>query len=57
MALEELIEEARKKRSPEEQALIDASLRERMDAVDKRLRREFKASIVTQEQLNRVISL
>lgn len=57
MTLEKLIEEARARRSPEEQAEINKGYRERMQALDQKLRREFKAQEVTQELLNRVISL
>lgn len=55
MSLEQLIEEARRKRPPEEQARLDAEHRKRMEALDRRLSKEFRDSIVTQEQLNRVI--
>lgn len=57
MTLEKLIEQARARRSPEEQAEINRHYQERMQALDKRLRREFKAQEVSQELLNRVISL
>lgn len=57
MSLEQLIADARAKRSPEEQARMDDILRIRMKALDDRLRREWKAQEVTQELLNKVISL
>ncbi len=57
MTLEQLIADARAKRSPEEQARLDEEHRVRMKAVDDRLRREWKAQLVTQELLNKVIDL
>lgn len=57
MTLEQLIEANRAKRSPEEQARLDQAMRDRMARLNKRLHREFKAQEVTEELLNRVISL
>lgn len=57
MTLEQLIEQARLKRSPEEQAALDQIRRDSYVALDKRLRKEFKDSIPTEELLNRMISL
>lgn len=57
MTIEKLIEEARKKRPIAEQLLMDGKHQERMKRLDIKLAREFKASIVTEEQLNRVINL
>lgn len=57
MTLEQLISDARARRSPEEHARLDGIYRARMKAVDIQLRREWKAQEVTQELLNRVISL
>ncbi len=57
MTLEQMIEKARKRRSPEEQAEIDKAVTDRMKALDLKLSREFKQSIPSQELLNKVISL
>lgn len=57
MTIEKLIEEARKRRSPAEQLLIDGQHQDRMRRLDIKLAKEFKAQIVTEEQLNRVINL
>lgn len=57
MTLEKLIEEARAKRDPAEQARLDEAMRARMRELNQRLHREFKAQEVTEELLNRTISL
>lgn len=57
MTLEQLIEQARSKYTPEERAVYDESRRRSMDVLNKRLSKEFNDSIVTEELLNKVISL
>ncbi|AND75024.1 hypothetical protein pf16_101 [Pseudomonas phage pf16] len=57
MSIEDLIAEARAKRSPEEQARLDEAHRLRILEFDKRIAQKFKAREVTQELLNKVINL
>lgn len=57
MTLEQLIEAARAKRTPEENAYLEDVMRTRMRELNKRLSREFKTQEVTEELLNRMISL
>jgi hypothetical protein len=57
MTIQDLIDQARARRSPEEQAQIDEDMRLRMEAINKREHALFVASCVTEEQLNRLISL
>lgn len=57
MTLEQLIEHARSKYTPEEKAAREEIRRHNMDVLNKRLSKEFNDSIVTEELLNKVISL
>lgn len=57
MSIEKLIEEARAIRSPAEQLLIDGKHQERIATLERRLSKEFKASIVTEELLNKRCTL
>lgn len=57
MSIEQLIEDARSKYTPEKRAELQAEHQRRVDEFNKRLHREFKDSIVTQELLNKVIDL
>lgn len=57
MTLEQLIEQARAKLTPEERKAREAERDRRMLETDKRLRKEFRDSQVSEELLNRVISL
>lgn len=56
-SLEELIEYRRSQEPPEERATRIKQMNERMAAADERLNALLKASIPTQELLNKVISL
>jgi hypothetical protein len=55
MTLEQLIEDARNRHGTHEQSLAVA--RERMRQTNERLSREWRAQEVTEELLNKVISL
>jgi hypothetical protein len=55
MTLEQLIEDARTRNGTHEESLSVAQ--ERMRQTNIRLSKEWKASVVTEELLNRVISL
>lgn len=55
MTLEKLIEDARTRNGTHGESLAKAQAR--MDETNKRLAKEFKASEVTEELLNKVISL
>lgn len=57
MSLERMIEEARARRTPEERAALQAKMDRRMSEVDKRMRKLWRDTEVTEELLNRVISL
>jgi len=57
MSLEQLIEQARLKRTPEKQAALDQSRMNSYVVLDKKLRKEFQDSIPTEELLNKVINL
>lgn len=57
MTLEQLIEQARSKYTPEEQAAFEEIRRHSMQVLNKRLSKEFNDSIVTEELLNKVVSL
>jgi hypothetical protein len=57
MTLEDLIEQARAKLTPEERAARQEERDRRMLEVDKRERKLNRDSQVTEELLNRVISL
>lgn len=57
MTLEQLIEQARSKYTPEEKAAFEESRRHSRQELNKRLFKEFNDSIVTEELLNKVISL
>lgn len=53
--LEQLIEQARDRQGTHAERLAQA--RERMDKTNKRMAKEWKDSLVTQELLNKVIDL
>lgn len=57
MTLEQLIEQARSRYTSEEQATFEEIRRHSMQELNKRLSKEFNDSIVTEELLNKVISL
>lgn len=57
MSIEKLIEDARKRRSPAEQLLLDGKHQERIQRLENRLHKEFQASIVTEELLNKRCTL
>lgn len=57
MTLEQMIEDARSKQTPEERLALQEIQRHSLQELNKRLTKEFHDSIPTQELLNKVISL
>lgn len=57
MSLQDLIDQARKNRSPEEQAKLDEQRNERMRLFNIKAKQEWDDGLVTEELLNKVINL